>query len=375
MNIDFVRTLGQHGSGQPVRVGFQVLPDPVLVFLLILLMGCGLGILYSALHSSLDRLEGQAIKFAGGFVVMLVLANIHPREYLRFAPFVYASGVFLLVLVEVFGDVAKGGQRWLQFGSSIRFQPSEILKLAVPLTVAWYLHDRTLPPRWRDVLIALGIIGLPTALIVIQPDLGTGLLVLAAGGGVIFLAGLPWRWLIAAGSLAGAAAPILWSSLRGYQQQRILTLFDPESDPLGAGWNIIQSTTAIGSGGLRGKGLFEGTQSRLDFLPEAQTDFILAVIGEELGFVGIATFLVIYLLIVARCLHIAMQAKRTFDRLVAGSIGVTLSVYVFVNVGMVCGLLPVVGVPLPLVSYGGTSALTLLATFGIVLSIYKHRNY
>ena len=375
MNKDFVRTLGRYGTATTRSPGLQLLPDPILMCLLMMLMGYGLLVLYSALHASLERLEGQAMKLIAGFIVMIVLANVHPREYLRFAPFMYVGGVMLLVLVLIVGDVAKGGQRWLDLGPLPRFQPSEVLKLAVPLTVAWYLHDRSLPPGWRDVLVALGIVGVPAGLIIVQPDLGTGLLVIAAGLGVIFLAGLPWRWLILAGVGAAAAAPLLWTQLHDYQRQRVLTLFDPESDPLGAGWNIIQSTTAIGSGGLRGKGLFEGTQSRLDFLPEAQTDFILAVIGEELGFVGITAFLVIYLLIIARSLHIALQSRRTFDRLVAGTIGTTFSVYIVVNVGMVCGLLPVVGVPLPLVSYGGTSALTLLATFGILLSIYKHRNY
>lgn len=375
MNIDFVRTLRTGGTApRQSRTRIELLPEPVLMPLLMLLMLCGLGVLYSALHGRMEGLEAQAVKLFAGFLVMLVVAHIHPREFLRFGPLMYLGGVFLLVLVLLVGDVAKGGQRWLDIGPLPRFQPSEILKLAVPLTVAWYLHDRPNPPGFRDVFVALAIMVVPAALIIVQPDLGTGLLVLAAGGSVLFLGGLPWIYPAVALSSLAAAAPILWNFLHDYQQRRILTLFDPESDPLGAGWNIIQSTTAIGSGGLTGKGVLQGTQSGLDFLPEAQTDFILAVIGEEFGFVGAIGFLVLYLLIIARSLYVAMVVRRTFDRLVAGSIGVTFFVYVFVNVGMVCGLLPVVGVPLPLVSYGGTSALTLLFTFGILISIYKHRN-
>lgn len=375
MNIDFVRTLRTGGTAEPpTRVRFEILPEPVLLPLLLILMACGLGVLYSALHGRTEALSAQGIKLAAGFVIMLVVAHVHPREFLRFGPVLWLGGVALLVLVHIFGEVAKGGQRWLEVGPLPRFQPSELLKLAVPLTVAWYLHDRSSPLSLGDICVALAIMGIPAGLIIVQPDLGTSLLVLAAGGSVLFLSGLPWIYpAVAIGGVA-AAAPILWSFLREYQQQRILTLFDPESDPLGAGWNIIQSTTAIGSGGLTGKGVLQGTQSGLDFLPEAQTDFILAVIGEEFGFVGAMGFLVLYILIIARCLYVSMIVRRTFDRLVAGSIGITFFVYVFVNVGMVCGLLPVVGVPLPLVSYGGTSALTLLFTFGVLISIYKHRN-
>jgi rod shape determining protein RodA len=376
VNIDFVRTLRTGGSASPpTRVRFEFLPEPVLIPLLIILMGCGLGVLYSALHGRTEGLSAQGIKLIAGLVVMLIVAHVHPREFLRFGPVLWLGGVFLLVLVHVFGEVAKGGQRWLEVAPLPRFQPSELLKLAVPLTVAWYLHDRSSPPSFRDVCVALAIMGIPVGLIIVQPDLGTGLLVFAAGGSVLFLAGLPWIYPVVAFGAIAAAAPVLWNFLHEYQQKRILTLFDPESDPLGAGWNIIQSTTAIGSGGLTGKGVLQGTQSGLDFLPEAQTDFILAVIGEEFGFVGAMGFLVLYVLIIARTLYVSKIVRRSFDRLVAGSIGVTFFVYVFVNVGMVCGLLPVVGVPLPLVSYGGTSALTLLFTFGVLISIYKHRNH
>jgi rod shape determining protein RodA len=241
--------------------------------------------------------------------------------------------------------------------------------------VAWYFNDRPLPPKFGHLVVALLLIGAPSALIAIQPDLGTGILVASAGLAVIVLAGLQWRWIGLAVVGAAAAAPGLWYVMRDYQRDRVLTLFDPERDPLGAGWNIIQSTTAIGSGGVFGKGLFEGTQSHLDFLPEGQTDFIIAVVAEELGLVGVITLLVLYLVIIARGLYIATQARQTFGRLTAGALTLTFFVYAFVNIAMVSGLLPVVGVPLPLVSYGGTSAITLLAGFGIVMSIYTHRGW
>tara|TARA_Y100000294_G_scaffold162331_1_gene167362 strand:- start:1472 stop:2203 length:732 start_codon:yes stop_codon:yes gene_type:complete len=243
------------------------------------------------------------------------------------------------------------------------------------MMVAWYLHERVLPPSFRDLLVSLAIIALPVALIVIQPDLGTGILILAAGLAVILLGGIRWRLIAYAGIAIAVAAPGLWYTLQDYQRQRIVTSFDPESDPLGAGWNIIQSTTAIGSGGLFGKGLFQGTQSHLDFLPEAQTDFVFAVIGEELGFVGVVALLVLYLVILMRGLWVASKAPNTFGRLLAGALTLVFFVYVFVNIAMVAGLLPVVGVPLPLVSYGGTSAITLLAGFGIIMSIRTHRTW
>jgi rod shape determining protein RodA len=249
------------------------------------------------------------------------------------------------------------------------------MKLAVPMMVAWYFHDRPLPPRFMDLVVALLIIALPAGCIVLQPDLGTGILVACAGLAVMLLAGVYWNWVAMALAALAMAAPGLWYLLQDYQRQRILTLFDPDSDPLGAGWNIIQSTTAIGSGGVYGKGLFEGTQSHLDFLPESHTDFIIAVIGEELGLLGILTVLALYLLIVARGLYIATHAAHTFERLVAGSLTLTFFVYVFVNIAMVSGLLPVVGVPLPLVSYGGTSAITLLVSFGIIMAVRTHRGW
>jgi rod shape determining protein RodA len=249
------------------------------------------------------------------------------------------------------------------------------MKVAVPMMVAWYFHDRPLPPRFHDVLMAGLIIVVPAGLVVVQPDLGTGILVACAGLAVVVLAGLYWRWMGMALLGLAMAAPGLWYLLQDYQRQRILTLFDPNSDPLGAGWNIIQSTTAIGSGGVYGKGLFQGTQSHLDFLPESHTDFIIAVIGEELGLVGVLTMLSLYMILVARGLYIATQATHTFERLVAGALTLTFFVYVFVNVAMVSGLLPVVGVPLPLVSDGGTSAITLMASFGIIMAVRTHKGW
>ena len=375
MSRDFVRSMPRAGTlpSTPQASGF--LPDPFLALMLLAVMGYGLVVLYSAINGDQNVFRAQLVRLGLGIVVLLVLANIHPRLYLRWAPLVYLGGTALLVAVLFFGSTSKGATRWIDLPLLPRFQPSEVMKLAVPLAVAWYLHDRPLPPSFKDVVVCIGIIGLPAGLIILQPDLGTGILVAAAGMAVVVLGGLRWRWIGITAILGAAAAPGLWYALQDYQRQRILTLFDPESDPLGAGWNIIQSTTAIGSGGVWGKGLFNGTQSHLEFLPEAQTDFIIAVIGEELGLVGVCALLLAYLIVVGRSLYVSSLAPRTFDRLLAGALTLTFFVYVFVNVGMVCGLLPVVGVPLPLISYGGTSALTLLAGFGVIMSVYKHREW
>lgn len=278
----------------------------------------------------------------------------------------------MLVLVLVLGDSAKGAQRWLDLGV-IRFQPSELMKLAMPLAIAAYLHQRTLPPQLGSMAVTLILIAVPTGLVMVQPDLGTSLLVVAAGGFALFFAGLRWRWIVGAVALVAAAAPLLWLRLHDYQRGRILTLFDPERDPLGAGYHITQSKIAIGSGGGFGKGWLEGTQAKLDFLPEANTDFIFAVIAEELGLIGVVLLLLIYLAIVARGLIIALRAQDTFQRLLAAALTLKFFVYVFINIGMVIGLLPVVGVPLPLVSYGGTSAVSLLVGFGMLMSIQTNR--
>jgi rod shape determining protein RodA len=284
-------------------------------------------------------------------------------------------GVLLVMLVLLFGVSVKGSRRWLEIPGVTRFQPSELMKIAVPMMVAWYFHDRQLPPKLVDVAVALLIVAVPCACIVLQPDLGTAILVAGAGVAVVVLAGLKWRWIALAVVGLAAAAPGLWYTLQDYQRQRILTLFDPESDPLGAGWNIIQSTTAIGSGGVYGKGLLQGTQSHLEFLPESQTDFIIAVVGEELGLVGVLALLTLYVVAIARGLILSSRSPNTFGRLLAGSLTLTFFVYVFVNIAMVCGLLPVVGVPLPLVSYGGTSAITLLASFGLIMALGTRRSW
>ena len=349
--------------------------DPILILLLLALMAYGLVPLYSAADRNSDVLIAQISRFGIGLVGMLVLAQFNPRLFRRWAPLVYLGGLALLAAVILIGAEVNGAQRWLDLPLLPRFQPSELVKLAGPMMVAWYLHDRTLPPSFKDVCVSLFLALLPAALIVVQPDLGTAILVAGAGMAVLVLAGLYWRWIGYAALAAAAAAPGLWFLLQDYQRRRILTLFDPESDPLGAGWNTIQAKTALGSGGFAGKGLFEGTQSRLDFLPESRTDFIIAVIGEELGFVGILLLLGLYLAVIGRCFVLAARARTSFGRLLAGSLTLTFFVYVFVNIAMVSGLLPVVGVPLPLVSYGGTSAITLLLGFGLLMSAYSHRSW
>ncbi len=375
MSNDFVRWMPDRSGLGDAHVVPGSTVDPLLLGGLLLIIGYGLLVLYSAIDRDAVIFQAQAVRIGIALVVMVVAAYISPLFYLRWAPLIYCSGLVLLLLVLVGGVSAKGAQRWLEIPGGPRFQPSELMKIAVPLMVAWYLHERRLPPNARTLVVALLITFVPAALIVRQPDLGTSLLVAGAGLSVIVLAGLPWRLVMFSILGVAMAAPGLWYLLEDYQRGRILTLFDPESDPLGAGWNTIQAKTAIGSGGVFGKGLFEGTQSQLDFLPESQTDFIIAVIGEELGLIGVLVLLALYLVVIARGLFMSTQAPSTFGRLVAGALTLTFFVYVFVNIAMVCGLLPVVGVPLPLVSYGGTSAITLLASFGIVMSVHAHQTW
>lgn len=346
--------------------------DAWLLILLLLLCGFGLFVLYSASGQDLGYVIRQAVRMGAGFFVMIVLAQLTPRFLGRWAPWLYVIGIGLLVGVILFGVGAKGAQRWLAL-PGFRFQPSELMKLVLPLTVAFFLAHRPLPPSFKHVFISLILIGLPTVLIMKQPDLGTSLLIASSGVFVLLLSGIRWRFIFTALGAAGAALPGLWAVMKDYQKQRVLTFLDPESDPLGAGWNIIQSKTAIGSGGVYGKGWLGGTQSQLDFLPESHTDFIIAVVAEELGLIGVLILLSLYVLIIARGLVIAAQAPDSFGRLLAGSLILTFFVYVFVNIGMVSGLLPVVGVPLPLVSYGGTSIVTLMAGFGIIMSIHSYR--
>ncbi len=344
---------------------------PLLISLLIL-CGIGLAVLYSASGQNHDMMIRQLIRLVLGFGVMVVMAYIPVPTLSRWAPWIYLLGVFLLAIVLTVGETSMGAQRWLNLGF-FRFQPSELMKLAVPLVVAWYLKDRSLPPNLRRIMISLTLIAIPAFLIVKQPDLGTALLIVAAGLFVIFLSGISLRFMILSGIIILAAAPLLWFKMRDYQQQRVLTMLDPEKDPLGAGYHIIQSKIAIGSGGFYGKGWLNGSQSHLEFLPEGSTDFIFAVFSEEFGFLGVLVLLAIYLFIIFRGLYIAMQAQSTFGRLLAGSLILTFFIYLFVNIGMVIGRLPVVGVPLPLVSYGGTSLVTLLAGFGMLMGIHNHR--
>lgn len=345
---------------------------PLLLGILILTT-VGLVIQYSASGEDWSVVSRQMIMLAIAYVGMFLIAQINPRHIELWTPWVFGFGVLLLLIVLFFGDTGKGAQRWLDLGI-FRFQPSEIMKLAVPMMVAWYVAEKALPPTFPRLLVSLAILMVPVVMIAKQPDLGTSLLVASAGIFVLLLTGLSWKWIATAAVTISAIAPVAWFYLmHPYQRQRVLTFLDPESDPLGSGYHIIQSKIAIGSGGLYGKGWLNGTQSQLDFLPERSTDFIFAVFAEEFGLIGILVLLSIYLFIIFRGLTIAYQAQSSYSRLLAGSLILTFFVYVLVNIGMVSGLLPVVGVPLPLVSYGGTSMVTLMAGFGILMSIQTHR--
>lgn len=347
--------------------------DVQLVTALLLLSCAGLAVLYSATNQSMDAVQNQIIRMSVAFTAMVVMAQIPPDTLRRWTPWVFLGGLVMLILVLLVGTVGQGAQRWLDLGL-FRFQPAELMKLAIPMAVAWYLSMRPLPPSLFSVLLATVAIAVPTGLIILQPDLGTALLVSASGFFALFLAGLRWRVMVTVMLAIVAMVPVFWLFLmREYQKQRVLTLFDPERDPLGSGYHIIQSTIAIGSGGVFGKGWLNGTQSQLDFLPERHTDFIFAVFAEEFGLIGVLQLLALYLFIIGRGLYIAVNAQDTYGRLLAGSLTLTFFVYVFVNVGMVSGLMPVVGLPLPLVSYGGTSMVTLMAAFGILMSIRTHR--
>jgi len=352
---------------------FRLHIDPQLFGGALILCGLGLVVLYSAGDQSVDLVMRQAIRMSIGIVTMILVAQISPAQLARSAPLLYVIGTSLLIAVFLFGS-GRGAQRWLHLGL-MQFQPSEIMKIAVPVTVAWYLYDKVLPPNLRTTIFGLLLVLAPGILIIQQPDLGTALLVMAAGLFALFFGGVSWRWMISAAGLGLLAAPLAWISLRDYQRERILTLFDPQQDPLGAGYHIIQATIAVGSGGISGKGWLNGTQSHLEFLPERATDFIFAVYCEEFGFIGVIVMLAAYALVLARGLRIALYAQDSFGRLLAASLTMTLFIYVFVNMGMVTGQLPVVGVPLPLVSYGGTSLVTILAGLGILMSIQTHKRF
>jgi len=350
----------------------KLVVDIPLLLTLVAVTAIGLVVLYSAAGEDPSRVVRQGMRAALGFVAFFVMAQIPPRYLRIWSPWLYCAVLGLLFAVAVEGEISQGAQRWLNLGI-VRFQPSELMKLAAPMMVAWFLHDRTLPPTFPQLIVLLLVIAVPAILIAEQPDLGTALLVVAAGGLVVLLAGVSLRLMLGAGVLALALAPLLWMVMLDYQRQRVLTFLNPESDPLGAGYNIIQSKIAIGSGHLFGKGWLNGTQAHLEFLPERSTDFIFAVLAEEFGLFGAVTLLVLYLVLIGRGLYIASQAQDTFTRLLAGSLALTFFVYVFVNAGMVSGLLPVVGVPLPFVSAGGTSMVTLMGCFGILAAIHGHR--
>jgi rod shape determining protein RodA len=338
-----------------------------------LIIGFGLLVLYSASGQDMAMVERQAIRIGFGLIVMLIISQVPPRIIRRWTPWLYGLGITMLFATWGLG-VGRGAQRWLDLGL-FRFQPSELMKLAVPMMVAWYLHPKVLPPAWKAVGITLLILLIPTLLIARQPDLGTALLVAASGMFTLYLAGLRWRVLLGITGIAAAAAPVFWLFMKEYQRERVRTFLNPEADPLGHGWNIIQSKIAVGSGGLTGKGWLKGTQSNLEFIPERHTDFILAVLSEEFGLLGVILLMLLYIFVIARGLQIASIARDTGSRLLAGALSLTLFVYVLVNGCMVSGILPVVGVPLPLISYGGTSAVTLLAGFGMMMSIYGHRKF
>ncbi len=372
----FLRRAPRDGSTMNLKpTGLERLHiDPILLFLLLCINALGLFILYSASERDTAMVMRQVISFGLAYTLMFLIAQIPPKVYQGFAPWFYSIGVILLVLVALVGQVRLGARRWLSFPGVGSVQPSEFLKLGVPMMIAWFLSKQLLPPKFSSVLTTVALIALPALLIARQPDLGTALLVSAAGIFVLFLAGLHW-WMIGVLSMLIAAfLPVAWFYLlHDFQKQRIITVFNPEADALGTGWNIIQSKTAIGSGGLLGKGYLQGSQSHLHFLPEGHTDFIIAAYSEENGLFGIALLLLLYTLVIMRALVIAYQVPDNFSRLLAGAIALSFFVYVFVNAGMVSGILPVVGVPLPFVSYGGTAVITLMAGFGILMSIRTHR--
>jgi rod shape determining protein RodA len=354
------------------RVLFALKIDGPLVVGLALIAVYGLVILYSASGQSVGTIVRTVARLIFGAIAMLLLARVTPNFLRRSTPWLYVGGVALLLIVAAIGHAGMGAQRWLDLGV-FRFQPSELMKLAVPMACAWYLHERPLPPSWPSLVALAAVILLPVALVALEPDLGTAALIAVAGALVIVLAGLRVRVMLLLLGCAAIAAWFGWSFMHDYQRRRVLTFLNPQTDPLGAGYHIIQSQIAIGSGGVFGKGWMNGSQAQLEFLPERSTDFIFAVVGEEFGLLGLLLLLSLYAFVVGRSIYLATQTQDTFARLLAGSIALTFFVYVFINAGMVTGLLPVVGVPLPLVSYGGSSVVTLLAGFGILMALYSHR--
>ena len=346
--------------------------DGVLLTAVLLLMVTGLLTLFSASNGNLVRTSGQLLNMMVALAVMWVFANVPPHVLQRMALPLFGLGVALLVGVALFGEIVNGARRWLDIGIT-RIQPSELMRIALPMALAWYFNRNEATLRLRNFLVAALMLAIPAALILRQPDLGTALLISASGAYLIFLAGLPWRVIIALGTLTAASAPFLWSAMHDYQRQRVMTLIDPTADPLGSGYHTIQSTIAVGSGGILGKGWMNGTQTHLDFIPERTTDFIFAVYAEEFGLIGNLVLLAMLLFVIARAMMITANAPTLFTRLLAGSITMTFCTYAFVNMGMVSGILPVVGVPLPLISYGGTSLVSICISFGILMSINTHK--
>ncbi len=360
-------------TGQKQTFFERIHLDGPLLMGIIALMLFGLAVMWSASGQGMPMMERQIFRMVLAITVMILLAQIPPRHYEAWAPYLYVSGIIMLISVLLFGESAKGAQRWLNLGF-FTFQPSELLKLAVPLMVARYIGKDPLPTSLKKLMFGLFMVVIPTILIAKQPDLGTSILIAGSGIFVLFLSGVSWKVISVSAGCVAAFIPILWFFLmHEYQRIRVRTLFDPESDPLGAGYHIIQSKIAIGSGGVSGKGWLQGTQSQLEFLPERHTDFIFAVIAEEWGMVGVIVLLALYLFIIGRGLLLASRAQTAFGRMMAGSVVLSFFVYLFVNIGMVSGILPVVGVPLPLISYGGTSMVSLMAGFGILMSIHTHR--
>jgi rod shape determining protein RodA len=345
---------------------------PLLVTLLLILVMSAVT-MYSAAYEFPGRFNGHLRNMLVAFVLMWAAANVTPTQLMRIAVPMYIVGVSLLVAVALFGDISKGAKRWLNIPGVMRIQPSEIMKIAMPLMLAWYFQRREGARTALDFVFAALLLGIPAFLIARQPDLGTAILVVSAGGFVIFFAGLSYKIIFGLMAIAAASAPVLWSAMHEYQRQRILTLLDPSTDPLGKGFHTIQSTIAVGSGGLGGKGFMQGTQAHLEFIPERTTDFIFAVFSEEWGLLGNCILLVLYLIFIARALIIAGNGANAFMRLLAGAIGLIYATYAFVNMGMVSGILPVVGVPLPWMSYGGTAMVTLGVAAGMLMSVDRHR--
>ncbi|WP_130537946.1 rod shape-determining protein RodA [Thiomicrorhabdus indica] len=339
---------------------------------ILLLLSLSLAIVFSASGGDWQVAERHLVRITIALGLMLLFAQIPPNWIYIITPFLFAIALLMLIAVPIVGDVGKGAQRWLDLGPA-RFQPSELMKVVLPLMVAWIFAHSSYPPNWQRILAALVVIGLTAGLIVIQPDLGTSLLIAMSGLFIVFFAGLPWKLIFGALFAAAASIPIAWEFMHDYQRQRVLTFLDPESDPLGAGYHIIQSKIAIGSGGIEGKGFLGSTQAHLEFLPESTTDFIFSVLSEEFGLIGVIILLLMYLFVIGRGLYISAKAEDNFTRYVAASLIMTFFIYVFVNISMVSGLLPVVGLPLPLVSYGGSSLVTLMISFGILMSIHTHK--